>query len=56
MQPSIEGSVEQPPITQPMFQLGYLDDNNIGSEGCRHLSNAQWINLQSLDLRISWVI
>ncbi len=56
MQPSIEGSVEQSPLTQPRHHLGYLEQNNIRAEGCSHLSKAQWTKLQTLDLGISWVI
>jgi hypothetical protein len=39
MQPSIEGSVEQPPITRPMYQLGYLDSNKIGKDGFAFVKN-----------------
>ncbi len=56
MQLSIEGSVEQPPHTQPRYQLGYLDNNKIGDEGCIYLSKTQWNNLHTLDLCISWFI
>ncbi len=56
MQLSIKGSVEQPPYTQPKYQLGYLGWNNIGAEGCSHLSKAQWSNLHTLDLCIGWFI
>jgi len=57
MQPSIEGSVEQPPHSPPMYQsCYYLESNDIGAEGCSHLSKAQWTNLHTLYLCISRVI
>ena len=48
--------VEQPPNTQPMYQLWYLEENNIEAEGCRNLSQSEWNNLQTLYLRISYGI
>ena len=56
MQISITVEVEQPPNTQPMYQLWYLDSNNIGDEGCKYLSQSKWNNLQKLDLGISYGI
>ena len=56
MQISIAVELEQPPNTQPMYQLWYLDDNEIGAEGCKYLSQSKWNNLQTLDLRISYGI
>ena len=34
------------------YLCGYVGWNNIGDEGCRHLSGANWKNLIFLDLRI----
>ena len=56
MQLSIAVEVEQPPITQLMYQLLYLGDNNIGDEGCKYLSQSKWNNLQTLYLGISYGI
>ena len=56
MQLSIEVEVEQPPNTQPGYQLWYLDNNNIGDGGCKYLSNSNWNNLQKLYLGISYGI
>ena len=56
MQLSIEVELEQPPNTRPMYQLWYLDYNNIGAEGCRYLSQSKWNNLQILNLGISYGI
>ena len=28
----------------------YLDGNNIGADGCSHLSKARWPNLQTINL------
>ncbi len=56
MQASIEGLVDQPQHTQPMYQLLYLDNNNIESEGCSHLSKAQWTNIHTLNLGINCTI
>ena len=56
MQISIAVEVEQPPNTQPRYQLWYLDKNNIGAEGCNILSQSNWNNLQTLGLRISYGI
>ena len=30
--------------------IQYLDENNIGAEGCSYLIKAHWINLQMIDL------
>ena len=54
MQISIAGKVEQPPKTRPRYQLWYLGINKIGDEGCRHLSQSKWNNLQTLNLGISY--
>ena len=56
MPPSFLVEVEQPPITLPTYQLWYLGSNNIGAEGCRHLSQSKWNNLQTLNLGISYGI
>ena len=56
MQLSIELELEQPPNTQPTYQLWYLGDNKIGDMGCNYLSNSNWNNLQTLELRISYGI
>ena len=39
MQPSIEGSVGQPPHTQPMYQSCYLGFNKIGKDGFALVKN-----------------
>ena len=54
MPPSFLVEVEQPPNTQPMYQLWYLDWNNIGAEGSKYLSQSKWNNLQELGLGISY--
>ena len=56
MQLFVQVEVEKPPITQPMYNLWYLDDNNIESEGCIYLSKSKWNNLQKLNLSISNLI
>ena len=56
MQLSIEVELEQPPNTRTMYQLWYLEYNDIGAEGCNYLSKSNWNNLQKLDLRISYGI
>ena len=56
MRISIAGEVERPPKTLPMYQLWYLDDNKIGAEGCKYLSESKWNNLQTLSLCISYYI
>ena len=56
MQTSFESPVDQPLIPQLMFQLFYLEFNNIGGEGCMHMSKAQWTNLQKLKLCINYTI
>ena len=56
MQLSIELELEQPPNTQPMYQLWYLGNNNIGDKGCDYLSKSNWNNLQTLNLCISYGI
>ena len=56
MQLSIAFEVEQPPKTQLMYQLWYLESNNIGAEGCKYLSQSKWNNLQTLYLGISYGI
>ena len=33
-----------------MYSWRYEGDNNIGAEGCEHLSKADWKNLTSLNL------
>ena len=53
MQISIAVEVEQPPNTQPRYQLWYLVSNEIGDEGCKYLSQSNWNNLQTLYLCIS---
>ena len=39
MQPSIEGSVDQPPHSQPRYQLCYLGSNDIGRNGFAFVKN-----------------
>ena len=56
MQLSFSVEVERPPSPLSMYQLWYLGDNDIGAEGCRHLSRSKWNNLQTLDLCISYNI
>ena len=56
MHVSDASAVEQPPITLLMYHLCYVDNNNIGAEGCRRLSQAQWANLLALDLGIICLI
>ena len=53
MQISFSVEVEQPPNTPPRYQLWYLGNNNIGAEGCSHLCQSKWNNLQTLNLGIS---
>ena len=33
-----------------MYTIVYLEWNNIGDEGCKHLSRVKWNNLTQLDL------
>ena len=56
MPPSFLVEVEQPPKTRSMYQLWYLENNNIEGEGCRHLSQSKWDKLQILNLSISYGI
>ena len=56
MQIPIAVEVEQPPITQPRYQLWYLEYNNIRAGGCKYLSQSKWNNLQTLNLSISYGI
>ena len=56
MQISFSAEVEQPPNTQSVYQLRYLDNNNIGAQGCRHLCQSKWNKLQTLNLGISYGI
>ena len=56
MQASLKGQLDQPPITQPSYQLCYLVNNNIGAERCMYLSQAQWNNLHLIGLCISCAI
>jgi hypothetical protein len=34
----------------PQLNQIFLDDNQIGNEGCQHLSTASWPNLTQLNL------
>ena len=56
MPPSVSVEVEQPPNTWAKYQLWYLVNNNIGAEGCRHISHSKWNNLQALNICISYGI
>ena len=56
MQASIKCALDQPPNTLPTYHFCYLESNNIGAEGCKHLSKAHWTNLHTLYLSIIYVI
>ena len=56
MPPSLSVEVVQPPNPLSKYQLRYLDNNDIGAEGCKYLSQPKWNNLQTLNLCISYGI
>lgn len=52
MQSACKGAVAKPPHTLSRYHFCYLDGNNIGDEGCSHLSKAQWPKLYTFYLGI----
>ena len=52
MLPSVVGSLGQPPLTRPRYQLCYLGKNHIGAEGCRHLKGLHTLSIgESYDIQ-----
>ena len=39
-------------INKSGYKCGYLDDNQVGEIGCRHLSKAIWGDLEVIELGI----